>query len=507
MAKKIFCGILVLALLLSLTGCLKREEPNPTINTQLPGRTVDFSYAPTQSESVGLSSQAAEAVLAAVRQQQADYPYAHLYQMEEVKSRLDFDASVESHSYYALDDNGQLTGAHLFSLVSANNEAYLAEHTFGYKIVEADYLQQLCDFLVLVVTRMQSDYPQLDWQRIWCNLGNLKILYRTGMLSFAEVSSEMVLSISKNNTNIVLTLKGKNGFSQVLVHETIHILQMGCSCEQVENASRRAGISMFWNDFSLNTADWTWLVEGSAERHMCNLTGGPAVSYQYKMDYICSFTMAILLRQDVDADTMENLCFYDDPELLFQAFGCQSQQERDELLRLMITIQILQMQPKEFYEIYSQEYGVDMSEQEAQDQLNYGLKPAACITLAQEFYENLVAYLVENEMPLNDLFCLIRLFEGHINQHLSYASESKAQINAPFLQAGLAMRNVLLDALSEQTGQDMAAAFAVYQPSQDGNSLNAEFAALPQDKREFLLERAQWQKEQNALATPIPGGE
>lgn len=99
------------------------------------------------------------------------------------------------------------------------------------------------------------------------------------MLSYAEVSKDMVLSISKNNTEIVLNMKDENGLRNVLVHETMHIIQLGCECEDIDHCERRAGISVYWDGFTLNTTDWTWFVEGSAERNMCNLTGEDATTY------------------------------------------------------------------------------------------------------------------------------------------------------------------------------------------------------------------------------------
>lgn len=497
---------LVLCMALGIFGCGTSSDSQPApLNTEFPGQSVDFTFAPTPSDKLTLSAEGGAAVLETVNAQQAQYTYAHLYHMDEVKTRLQFDASVENHQYSALNPQGKLDGGHLVTLVKANNTAYLAEHTFGYKEVEEDYLREICNFIVLVTENMRDQYPDIDWDRVLCNLGNLKILYNTGMLSFAQVSNDMVLSISKNNTQIVLNLKGRNSFSQVLVHELMHVVQLGCACETIENCDRRAGIAIYWDDFESNTADWTWLVEGSAERHMCKLTGGPAVSYQYKMDYICSFTMSLLLRSDVQADTMENLCFQDDPQLLFDAFGCQSEEERDEVLRLMITMNILQMQPDSFYREYEKTYGVNpKNDDAAMDQISYGLKPAVCITLAKEFYVNLVAYLQNNQMPANDLFCLLRLFEGHINQHLGYHVASRAQINAPFLAAYREMRNALFAVLSQETGMDVAAMFDAYEISHGENTINGEFAALPETKRTFLLERAQWQSEQNALGTKVP---
>lgn len=514
MKKRVMIRALALMLavgqLLCLCGCGSSgsSHSRPELSLDVTEAQQEFAFSAQPSQMLNFSEEAAAAVLAVVSRQQADYAYADLYELEEVKARLDFSADVAEHRYCVLNETGELDAAYMAKLVEANNEAYLLEHDFGYEAVESDYLLELCTLILQTVEQMRSKYPDIDWQRVYCNLGNLKILYDVGMLSYAQVSKELVLSISKTNTEIVLRMEDENGLRNVLVHETMHILQIGCVCEDIEHCERRCGISTYWDDFDLNTTDWVWLAEGSAERNMCTLTGADAISYQYKMDYICSFTMSLLLRDSVKADTMETLSFYSDPDLLFDAFGCQSQEERDEVLKLMITMNVLQMQPEEFYEAYKAATGIDPQEsEESLNQFSYCLKPAICVTLAKEFYENLTAFLGENQVSVNDLFFLMTLFEGHLNQHLTYNSESKAQINQPFFDCYRAMREALFTAIEAENPElDMHALYAAYDITAGEGLLNAELAMLPEEKRAFLAERAQWQDELLALGVTVPEG-
>lgn len=504
--QRIFSLLMVVAL---LSGCSTGSNSNkrPPLKTDFVEQENAFSFQAAPSETLRLSEAGADAVRAAVAQIQPEYAYEEMYQLEEVVKRLDFDASVENHQFSALNQAGKLDASHLASLVKANNEAFLATKPFGYTAVEEDYIRELCDFIVKIINIMVGKYPQVDWNRVYCNLGNLKILYKNGMLSYAEVSEEMVLAISQNNTRTILNMKGEDGFSRVLTHEVVHIVQIGCVCENIENCSRRAGIAVYWDDFTLNTTDWTWMVEGSAERIMCGITGGEAVSYQYKMDYLCSLTMSVLLRDTVKADTMETLSFYSDPELLFDAFGCENDAQREELLNMMITLQVLQMQPTAFHLAYKETTGIDLkADGDAMDQFSYSLKPAICITIAKEFYENLTAFLQENQVSCNDLFFLINLFEGHLNQHLNYKNEAKKEINQPFITAYQTMRSALFAALEQDNpGLDVTALYFAYDITASGEKLlNAELRMLPEEKRDFLAERAQWQFDLLGLGKKVP---
>lgn len=495
-----------LALTLGLCSCGGgSKNPIPELNMDMSARENVYTFSASPSDPLTLSEDGAAAVLAAVDAQKADYTLEYLYEMDEVKARLDFDASVTEHAHSALDATGALNAQHLTRLVLANNAEFLADDPFGYSELTAEDITELCTLIIHTVERMKAKYPDIDWERVYCNLGNMKILYDVGMLAYAQVSGDMVLSVSENNAGIVTIMEGENGFRDVLIHETMHIIQVGCECEQIENCGRRAGISVYWDDFLLNSTDWTWMVEGSAERNMCTLTGGDAISYQYKMDYLCSFTMSVLLRDEVKADTMETLCFYSDPDLLFDAFGCESEAERDEVIRMMITMNVLQTQPESFFLAYKEATGVDLREsEETLNEFCYSLKPAVCITLAKEFYENLSAFLKEESLPANDLFFLLTVFEGHLNQHLRYGDESKKEINAPFISAYTAMRDALFSALeAENAGLDLDAMYGDYTVSESEGTLNAELAMLPEEKRDFLAERAEWQASLNALGVKV----
>lgn len=505
--KRLISLFLLLAAVLTFGGCSGESSSGkavrPDLSAPFLGRQYVYSYSPSESKKVTLSQAGAAAILEVVNTQKADFPYAHLYELEDVEKRLGFDATVEKHARCALNDAGILDASHLAKLVQENNAAYRKEHTFGLKELDYSYLLDVCRLIVTTVTQMQAAYPDIDWDRVYCNLGNLKILYKTGMLDFAQVDADLVLAVNNSTTKIAQVLKGERAFRNILVHETMHILQIGCPCEKIENASRRCGISVYWNDFLMNTTDFGWLFEGSAERAMSTLTGDGATTYQYKVDYICSYTMSVLLREEVAADTIETLHFYDDPQKLFDAFGCETPTERQELLKAVITTNVLQMQPQPFLDAYKNETGVDLSkDNDALNRFCYELKPSICITLAKEFFTNLVPFLQENALSCNDLLFLLHLFEGQMNQHMVLTNEGRKEVNRPFTESYLAMRNALFENLD--TTEDLQALYDEYRfVDTENNTLQADLSCLPEEKRLFLSERAQWLTEMDATKLKI----
>lgn len=497
--KGSLCLILATILLFPLSACGK-EENVPNYNLSLPpvGKVVGYTFADKAGSPLSLSDKSAAHILDTVENTPCDYAYTHLYQLDEVKKRLQFDATVDKHTYSALNKENQLDASHFCKVVEINNKAFMKDDPFGYENVEKGYLEQLCTFIVEVVSVMRQRCPDIDWERVYCNLGNLKILYKTGMLSYAEVSKDQVLAINKNNTEIILNMKGENGFRNVLTHETMHILQLGCACENIPGCERRAGTAVYWEDFTLNTTDWSWMIEGAAERYMCSLTGDDAVSYQYKMDYLCSLNMIAMLRKDTPADIMESLTFDSDPEKLFTALGCTTQQQRDEVLNMLITTNVLQMRPKVFYDLLEDE---DINS----DAFSYSLKPAICLSMAKIFYRNLTAFLRENTVTDKDLYCLLTLFEGTLNQHLRYTDEAQNDINEPFFDGYLPLRNALFAALqTDNTQLNIADGYKTYDIVAGEKTLNAILDSLPEEKRTFLAERGEWLDGLKGLGVTVP---
>lgn len=496
-----FLLVLLLCMGTVLTGCGGKTPDLPVLNGSFTPKVYDYTFSDAAEPALKLSREAVEQLLA-LTDTPTDYPYAPYYHLDRIYERLDFSAYVESHRWDARNPSGQLEATRLQALVAANNESFLANKPFGYENVEPDYLSLLCGFLVEATMQMQNRYPDLDWDRICCNLGNLKILYNVGMLDYAQVNSDMVLAISKNNTQIILNMKGEDGFARVLTHELMHVFQLGCACEQIPGCERRAGICIFWEDISFNSGDWTWLVEGSAERNMCLLTGGNAVTYQYKMDYICSMTLATLLNPQVEADRMHMICFQDDPQQLFSAFRCS----QEEVVQMMTTMQVLQMQPKDFFSEYQQATGEDLKRTpEALNDFCFRLKPAVCITLAKEFYRNLAYALQAGELTARDLLFLIGMLEATLDQHLNYTKEEKAAINAPFLTTYPSLRRELFRLLeAENEGLDLTALYAGYTLLAGEKQLNASLKSLPEEKRAFLRERIQWLQDLRGLDRKIP---
>lgn len=494
--KKLLSVLLCLCMVFPIAGCRGKSEKTNNMIFSTHEKTVESSLAETDtSEKVFLSPEGVEYIHGIIDDIDVEFPYSDLYETEECYTRLQTKVNVQSHKYSALNASGVLEGEHLFSIVKTNNEAYLEENTFGYEPLDDGYMLQICNLITDTVTEMKNRIPDIDYDRVYCNLGNLKILYKTAMVDNAQVTSEMVLNISPTMFQVVDLMTDENGCRDVVIHEIMHIIQTGCSCEETEHCTRRCGISFFWDDFEFNTSDFRWLFEGSAERSMCNLTGDELFTYENMINYICSLNMCTVLKEDVPANYAETLSFYSDVNNLYDMFDCETKEDIFEILNMMIAVNIIQTQPDELLSAYGMQYNVNVEEQAVLDDLNCTLKPAVVTVFAKNFYGNLADALEREEgITLNDACYLVALFEATLSYHTKYMNENYDKYNSEFKALYKSLRSSVFDRIKADCGVDISSYYNTYSvyENEGTKTVNASLKWCDADKALFFLERTDY---------------
>lgn len=500
--KTVAMALLVAVCLPLFASCAASPKtPPPSLDDEMEKVELLYSFGESVGEKIKLSADVAEAVYSAIDCERPVYPLSDLYELEKAEERLHYTVEVDSHAGNAEKD-GPLSEDVLFDCVCKSNEKYLSDAPFGFSAIEDDYLRKICALICEVVEHMLEKHPDIDRGRVMCNLAHLKILYKTGMLDYASVNPDLVLSVSNTSASIAQTLKGEGAYRNVMIHEIMHVLQIGCPCESIgENATRRCGICIFWSDWDMNSNDWGWLFEGSAERNTCTYTGAVPLTYAYKVDYIASFETAVILRESVKADMMETLCFYSDPALLFKAFESEAGDARRELLEAMITVNILQMTPDAFYRVYEKKFGYRPDrDDETFNSFSHSLKVPVCKTLTRHFYRNLTDLLTEQAVSEGDVFFLINFFEGCLNMHLDFDSSEKKEASGEFFESYRAIRKAFFEAV----GEGAAERYAAYEATAEGEyKICASLDFLPEEKRSFFIERVQRQHDLSDLLVKL----
>lgn len=500
MKKEICLLLCCLVILSTFAGC--KSSKSKTSNANLDFSSTEKQYSVSflsenKSEELRLSMEKADAYADFLSQISPDYFCSDMYGTDECFDRIFTDSSVENHAFSALDSKDQLSAEHLREIVKANNQKFHEENKTVknlYKEPDDELLLSICNLIVDTTGETKNRYPDIDFDRVYCNLGNLKIFYKAGLLSYAQITVDMVMQLSDSMLQVVDVINGDSAIRDVIIHEIMHIIQLGCSCEETEHCERHVGFTYQWDDVTFQGNDWSWLVEGSAELNICMLTGDDPITYQKKINYIQSLNLATFLKKNVPACYVQTVSFYDDPNKLFDLFGAKSEKEIMEIANLLCAIQALQEAPDEFIEAYEDRYQVDTSQGEELDKLRYMLKPAICVALAKAFYKNLSYALSEYDgVTADDVFYLIRIFEAAMDYHLIYSNHERDEIDQPFLVKYKQMRTAFFEMLPV----DESAYFA-YEMflDEDKISANAAFRWLENSKKTFLLERTDFLKGQ-----------
>ncbi|MDD3222329.1 MAG: hypothetical protein EOM34_16800 [Clostridia bacterium] len=423
-----------------------------------------------------------------------NYEYEEFYGIDEALNKQSSTPFVksETHSHSIELKDGKFDAEAMVDVVLNNNQAYLESDEVSdfkkstYSELTRSEIANLSSVIADTLNAEIERNPSIDIEELKCVVGNLK-MFSSISTSNAYVNMDDCLAISPNMIDIasIINSDNENVERDIIVHESMHLIQKTCADNQKD--VEVIGISHSYEDLDVNPLKWLWFLEGSAEKEMCNITGDEAITYKYKISYLDSLTMATMLRDGVSADQTEKICFQNDPEILYQQFGCENDDEKCELIKMMYTTDILQSEREDFYEKYEPVYGaVDNEEQLVP--LQRELKVPICETLTKEFYENLGSYMSSGSITIDDMNYLIRVFEGDVNSHLDCANIEKAEENIEFMNVYIPIQDEFFKAVADSTDysyEDLLERYNKYVPDEVPELLNG----IDMGKKEFAIYR------------------
>lgn len=483
--RRILSLLIIASVLLALSAC--RKEPSFSMNDFSKHEntiTTTFSFTTDDSSEALVYDRAKlEELKDTLASYSVEYEYDELFNYEQAISGIQVDCTVSEHQFSALDSSGKLTKEHLLEIVRQNNTTYLTGTTSLIKDVDDELLLRICEIIVNVVNDTLSKYPDIDKARVYCNLGNLKIVEKKAALDFAAVEPGMVLHINSTMSSMAGLLTGSNMYS-VLVHEAMHIIQYGCECEEIEGCTRRCGLAHAYSETTMEQdySDWIWLAEGSAERMASLYANVEPMTYANMVNYIQSLDLATMLDSSVPANYVETLYFYNDLDKLFSLFDAETDEQKQEIYQMIYSLEIMQMEPADVKEAYQRVYGQEWTD-EIRDDLNNRVKRPIVQTLTKVFFVKLADAICDNDLSKNDFLFLLNLYESTINYHLRLNRSEYDQYNADFIVWYEAVRNDLFACIENVSASD----YEQYAASDGTAKIFAGMKWLDQDKRDFLI--------------------
>lgn len=510
MKRAVSC-FLSLVILCSLTACGGHSAPA----SSGPSSSTSVSSAPAEPPTVGeLAEDLPERVLTggtgsrtpvtldpeALTQFAAfldgleiAYPHPEYFDLEPVYAQRLADretVTVHQNRQPVLRD-GEIDQELLLSVVQENNAAYFEDEDRNLMHTPIEDEEEIRDVIRLISESMEYDLPKLsetEQARLNCLLGDLKIVRASGLSLAAVVMETNVLYVNPPMIDVgQYASDNENAYRNTLYHEAKHLLQSDCPCYD-GTSYRQTGTMRLPNGADqLDPFRNFWLIEGSAEKAACNQTGDAPMSYSNLVGYVESLDLAaVLSSQAENGQSIEDCTLRRDTPGLLEMLGVEGEDRTAQTLRLLRAMEIVQG--------YADALGetLGMTEDEFFD-LRMEIKADCCLEIARCYYRNL-ALALENAqgVTLEDLYCLMAIFEGDFYYHMETASEDTGQ--AP-LEMLWQMEEQFLVAVSTSQGtplEELREGWQKYPLWQgtEGERLNASLSWLDPAKAEYLTQRA-----------------
>ena len=417
------------------------------------------------------------------------YEYEKLYKFDESLTEYNKLSLVNTHS----SELKNIAVDELYNVILKNNKEYKkTSKTSIYKELSNSEIREICTLIVETANKYIRENKDIKEDRVKCVLSNLKMYKQTSAVANAFVTDDNCLIISPNMLQVANMINGKGTKEDIFIHEIVHFLQKGCNCDLNKNTNlkRNFGFSYAFNNLEVNSLDFTWIYEASAEKNMMNLTGHDPLVYKNMIGYLESLSLVNLLNDSYSVNDTEELSFKRDLKDLYTYFNVTTDRDKKEILNMMYSIEVMQQAPIDFYNVLEKNTG-RTKDSALVDEVNYTVKVSICETLSKLFYKNLAKNLVNKDAALEDVFYLISLFENDLNSHIKYKDSTKYSYNDRFIETYLNIQDNFFYELSKSTGysqEEIENKFDSYTVhTKDGNNYSLRF--LSKEKVNYLEER------------------
>lgn len=400
------------------------------------------------------------------------YKDSELFNIDEaIKLYEDMDIDITSSN--SVINNNKVNENKLYSLVVENNKKFLEkDKTNKYKDINQSQLKNIVSIVVTQLNEQLQSNTAIDTNILDDTLKNLKIfeceIFGNGVVELEDeklcLNFSSINSLQKQNPGI-------NMLERTVKHESDHLIQV--SYPKNDEFKYNMGMSYSYNNLSVNPLYWQWYVEGSAEKLTLNKIDDSPFSYKDQVKGLESLTLATIADKDNDVADIEKLSLQKDLNKLFEYFNATTDNQKEEIIKMMFSYDIIFSNNKEFVDCAKAKKGsFDLMQlYDYQDEL----KGSICQTLTKIFYSNLSNSLVEQEMNLNDVYSLIRVFETEMCRISDYDNTTKTEINSNFVNSYSNIQNEFFNNLSTVTNMSNDEIKASYYAYSDNYCDNAKY--------------------------------
>lgn len=396
-------------------------------------------------------------------QQENPFRYGDYYEIEEALNLYNNTITNKSNKSNLLDSNGKLDLNKLMSQVKVNNQDYLENEKNAvscfYEELDTQAITEICQKIVSVTN---SEYNDIEIEKVANTLTNLKILKKTGTSSNAYVSSDLAFIYNPTMTDMyadVNKIAGKYTNDQeskdsVIIHEIMHLLEYASSDNNKQNGIE-AGICRMYNvpgqTTKLNVDSlWnTWILEAAAELGMSNYLDIGTGTYAKKISYAKSYNISRFNDLGTKDTALENIIFNPTLESAFEELKITDEKDKLNFLKYLYSVEITQYNTDDFWENYSRATQKTYTEQEKL-QIKMQIRSDAIKYLSINFYSNLIDAIYEQKITdMDTAFYMIRNWELDAYSHLEYTKTMSLDPAKDFIEWQNTIHNYIFNTIAE----------------------------------------------------------
>lgn len=388
-----------------------------------------------------------------------EYAYSDLYDVEAAYNKYQemeyYDASSIIPSLTFYHDN-KIDANTLYNVILDNNKQYLLDNEFStYEEMDSDFIKHVCEIIASTINKeLETNTFSTNLDDLLLNLNDLKI-FKSLTLTNAYITDDNCLTFSPTGIDAMESITGYDFVQDIIIsHETEHLIQkLSTETREKQKITRGYGYNVEFEDLEVNSLYHNWLIEASAENLATDLYDVDPITYKTKVGYLNSLTFTQILKNDFKVRDIERLTQQQSLSKVFDTFGCDSDDEKIELLNLLAAINILQEEPEDFMNLYKEKIlnKADITESELVD-LKVNLKNGICTTLSKYFYENLASKIYEDGLDARDIYALISIFEMDLGGHISYFDQNGYEARREFFENYVTIQDQFFDIMGQSLG-------------------------------------------------------
>ena len=382
-----------------------------------------------------------------------NYKYEELYDINEAINKHSSNKNT-NHSHDITNGTNVLTSELLYNRVKMNNEIFFDDQnkSSGYKKIKNSYIKDICELLVNSINSELNNNQNINKKDVYCILYDLKIVGKNVTFNNASYDENDVLVVDKDNIeNYQFFNNDVDAFRQIIYHEAMHIIQSVCN-DKEDIGKLELGICYKYDDLKVNPLYWSWFLEAAAEKEMGKILGEDTHTYSAPIGYYDSLILCSILNENVSVSDVESLSFEKKADSLFKAFNATTNEAKMEIIKMMYSIEIMQSKPEDFYKVYKEKYGVDLSNDTNElENLRLSLRIDILKTLSKEFYKSLSSQVSKGNVSLDTVFYLINVYESDVFIHLFYNEKDRIASGVEFFDFYTELQNKFFEMLSIST--------------------------------------------------------